>query len=49
VFLGVENLFDETYEVGKTGTGLVTIGAPFRVHAGVRWKLVDSNLARSAR
>ena len=42
VFLGVENLFDETYEVGKTGTGLVTIGAPFRVHAGVRWKLVDS-------
>jgi hypothetical protein len=31
-------LVDETYEVGKSGTGLVTIGAPFRVHAGVRWK-----------
>ena len=39
LFLGVENLFDETYEVGKSGTGLVTIGAPFRIHVGVRWKL----------
>ena len=39
VFLGVENLLDETYEVGMSGTGLVTVGAPFRVHAGVRWKL----------
>jgi hypothetical protein len=33
-----ENLFDETYEVGMSGAGLLTIGSPFRVHAGFRWK-----------
>ena len=38
LFLGVENLLDETFEVGKSGTGLVAIGAPFRIHAGVRWQ-----------
>lgn len=38
LFAGVENLFDRTYEVGKTGDGLVTIGAPRLVHAGVRWR-----------
>jgi outer membrane receptor protein involved in Fe transport len=42
VFLGVENLFDETYEVGMSGAGLVTIGAPFRIHGGFRWKLQTS-------
>ncbi|HSF40903.1 MAG TPA: hypothetical protein VLT87_13995 [Thermoanaerobaculia bacterium] len=26
VFLGVENLLGETYEVGKTAEGLVTVG-----------------------
>lgn len=39
VFLGVENLFDRTYEVGKTGEptdALVTIGAPLLVHGGIQ-------------
>src|SRR5574337_497341 len=39
VFLAVENLFDRTYEVGKTGTptnNIVTIGAPVLVHGGLR-------------
>jgi outer membrane receptor protein involved in Fe transport len=36
LFLGVENLFDETFEVGKSGDGLVTIGSPLRVHIGAR-------------
>jgi outer membrane receptor protein involved in Fe transport len=35
VFLGVENLFNTTYEVGKTADGTVTIGAPVLVHGGV--------------
>ncbi len=36
VFLAVENLFDRTYEAGKTTDGVVTIGAPVLVHGGVR-------------
>jgi outer membrane receptor protein involved in Fe transport len=36
VFLGVENLFDRTYEAGKTTDGIVTIGAPLLVHGGIR-------------
>jgi len=36
LFLGVENLFDRTYEVGKTTDGIVTIGAPLLVHGGIR-------------
>jgi outer membrane receptor protein involved in Fe transport len=36
LFLGVENLFDRTYEVGKTTDGVVTIGAPLLVHGGIR-------------
>lgn len=35
-FVGVENLLDERYTVGKSGDGLTTIGAPRRIHAGVR-------------
>lgn len=35
-FLGVENLFDKTYEVGKTADGLITIGAPLLVHGGIQ-------------
>ncbi len=38
LFLGVENLFDETFEAGKSADGLVTIGSPLRVHLGVRWQ-----------
>jgi hypothetical protein len=37
--LGVENLFDTTYEVGKTGTPgneIVAIGAPLLVHGGIQ-------------
>ena len=36
LFLAVENLFDRTYEVGKTTDGIVTIGAPLLVHGGIR-------------
>ena len=36
IFLGIENLFDRTYEVGKTTDGIVTVGAPLLVHGGVR-------------
>jgi hypothetical protein len=36
LFLAVENLFDRTFEVGKTTDGIVTIGAPLLVHGGVR-------------
>jgi outer membrane cobalamin receptor len=36
LFFAVENLFDRTYEVGKTADGIVTIGAPTLVHGGVR-------------
>ena len=39
LFAGVENLLDESYEVGKSGDGLITIGAPRRIHAGVRVRL----------
>ncbi len=39
VFLGIENLFDRTYEAGKSGeptNPIVTIGAPLLVHGGIR-------------
>ena len=36
VFAGLENLLDEEVQVGISGTGLVTIGAPRMVHVGVR-------------
>jgi iron complex outermembrane recepter protein len=36
VFGAVENLFDQTYGVGRTAEGTVTIGAPRLVHGGVR-------------
>ena len=39
VFAGFENLLDEETEVGISGTGLVTVGAPRMVHLGVRHTL----------
>ena len=36
VFFQIENLFDRTYEVGKTTDGLITTGAPLLAHGGVR-------------
>lgn len=36
IFAGLENLLDEEVQVGISGTGLVTIGAPRMVHVGVR-------------
>lgn len=30
---------DRSYEVGKTGDGLVTTGTPFLAHGGVRARL----------
>ncbi len=41
IFFQVENLFDRSYAVGKTGGGLVTIGAPVRFHAGFRMMMPD--------
>ncbi len=35
-FLGIENLFDTTYATGRTSEGVISIGAPFLVHGGVR-------------
>ena len=36
VFLGIENLFNKTYAVGRTTDGVTTIGVPFLIHGGVR-------------
>jgi outer membrane receptor protein involved in Fe transport len=36
VFVGIENLLDTTYRTGRTSEGVVSIGAPFQVHGGVR-------------
>ncbi len=35
-FAGVENLLDTTYSVGRTSEGVISIGAPRLVRAGVR-------------
>jgi hypothetical protein len=34
--VGIENLLDSTYSTGRTSEGVVSIGAPFQVHGGVR-------------
>ena len=39
IFLAVENLFDKTYEVGKSAEGLVTVGMPNLIHGGLRIRL----------
>jgi len=39
VFAGFENLLDEEVQVGISGTGLFTVGAPRMVHLGVRHTL----------
>ena len=36
VFVAVENLFDQTYAVGRTTSGVTSIGAPRLVRGGVR-------------
>jgi outer membrane receptor protein involved in Fe transport len=36
VYLAVENLFDETYTVGRTSEGVISTGAPRIVHGGLR-------------
>ncbi len=36
VFLQVENILDETYEVGRSSNGIVTTGTPRLVHGGLR-------------
>lgn len=37
VFVAAENLFDETVETGKTSDGVLSIGAPRLVRAGIRF------------
>jgi outer membrane receptor protein involved in Fe transport len=39
LFAGIENLFDETVEAGRTADGLVSVGAPRLIHGGVRFHL----------
>jgi outer membrane receptor protein involved in Fe transport len=36
IFLGVENLFNQAYAVGRTTDGITTVGAPFLIHGGIR-------------
>jgi outer membrane cobalamin receptor len=36
IFLGVENLFNQAYAVGRTTDGVTAIGAPFLIHGGIR-------------
>ena len=36
LYLAVENLFDETYSVGRTSEGVISVGAPRIVHGGLR-------------
>jgi outer membrane receptor protein involved in Fe transport len=38
VFVRAENLFDEEIEAGLTADGLLTVGTPFLVHGGVRFR-----------
>jgi iron complex outermembrane receptor protein len=35
-FVAFENLLDETYAVARTSEGVVSVGAPFGVHGGLR-------------
>ncbi len=39
VFAGIENLLDEEIQIGLSGAGLVAVGPPRMVHAGVRHTL----------
>ena len=39
IYLGIENLFNTTYSVGRSSDGVVSIGAPLLVHGGVRISL----------
>jgi outer membrane receptor protein involved in Fe transport len=36
LFVGLENVLDTTYTTGRTSEGVVSIGAPFLAHGGVR-------------
>ena len=38
-FLTLENLFDTEFEIGIASNGLVSIGAPRLVSAGLRWRM----------
>jgi iron complex outermembrane receptor protein len=36
IFVGIENLFNQTYAVGRTTDGITSIGAPLLIHGGLR-------------
>ena len=38
-FLRAENIFDDEVEAGRTADGLLTLGTPFLLHAGLRVNL----------
>lgn len=40
-WLSVDNVTDETIEVGRSANGLVTVGLPQQIVAGIRWRLPD--------
>lgn len=39
LFLGVENLFDETIESGRSADGIVSVAAPRLFHGGIKFRL----------
>lgn len=39
IYLGMQNLFNTTYSVGRSSDGVVSIGAPLLVHGGIRISL----------
>ena len=39
IYVGIENLFNTTYSVGRSSDGVVSIGAPLLVHGGIRISL----------
>ena len=39
LYLGLQNLFNTTYSVGRTSDGVVSIGSPLLVHGGIRLSL----------
>lgn len=46
LFAGVENLFDETIEAGRTADGVVSVGAPRLIHGGIKLELDGSRRVR---
>jgi outer membrane receptor protein involved in Fe transport len=48
LFAGVENLFGETVEAGRTADGVVSVGAPRLIHGGIRFSFDEEIWRRRA-